>query len=164
MSIGCRKWHDALLEAALTGIPASILREHLSECSRCTEEWIALRAKQERLDSLLPLLVQDAEPSPEFRAQVVAAASEKHQKDRRRLWQFAAAAAVLVAALGIGIGQRERARTNISANDHAAAQKLAEWRAPTDVLLVAPAPEMLEATPRLGEWYFQVPANKDWEE
>jgi len=164
MTTDCKKWHDALLDAALTGIPENELGRHLSGCSRCTQQLTELRSKRERMDALLPLVVQGNEPSPGFRARVVAAASEKDQKHRRRFWPLAAAAAVLVAALGIGIGQLERSRTYISANEHVAAQKLAEWRAPTDVLLEAPAPETQEALPKLGESYFQVPTNKDWEE
>ncbi len=164
MTGDCTKWHEELLDAALTGNPASGLNEHLAECSRCAEEWTALRSKRERMDAILPLLAQGEEPSAGFRARVVAAASEQHQQDRRRLWQLAAAAAVLVAAIGIGVVELRQSRTNLSANDHAAAQKLADWRAPSDVLLQAPEQEMLNATPRLGESYFQVPAKKDWEE
>ena len=164
MTGDCGKWRDELSGAALTGNPAHGLNEHLAECSRCADKWSALRAKRERMDAILPFLAQGEEPSPGFPARVVAAASEKQQNDRRRLWQLAATAAVLVAVIGIGMSQLRQSRTNISANDHAAAQKLGEWRAPSDVLLQAPEQGMLDATPRLGDSYFQVPAKKDWEE
>jgi len=39
----------------------------------------------------------------------------------------------------------------------AAAQKLAEWRAPSDSLLATPGQEILRTTPKLGESYLNVP-------
>jgi hypothetical protein len=46
----------------------------------------------------------------------------------------------------------------------AAAEKLAEWRAPSDVLLETPGQEILRTTPRLGESYLRVPVKTDQEE
>jgi hypothetical protein len=53
----------------------------------------------------------------------------------------------------------ERAGTDL-----AAAQKLAEWRAPSDVLLATPGQEILRTSPKLGESYLRVPAKKNEEE
>ena len=52
----------------------------------------------------------------------------------------------------------------IPVDELAAAQKLAEWRAPSDGLLVTPGQEMLLTMPRLGESYLNVPLKKDEEE
>ncbi len=46
----------------------------------------------------------------------------------------------------------------------AAAEKLVEWRAPSDVLLETPGRDILRATPRLGESYLHVPVKTDEEE
>ncbi len=46
----------------------------------------------------------------------------------------------------------------------AAAEKLAEWRAPSDVLLETPGREILRTTPRLGESYLHVPVKTNEEE
>jgi predicted anti-sigma-YlaC factor YlaD len=164
MNVDCREWKDELLDAALTGTPSSRLDEHLRECSGCMEKWTELRAKRERMDVLLPQLAQGAEPTPGFHARVLAAANETREKQVRRLWQLAAAAVVVAAALGLGVRLRDRTQTHLSVDDKSAAQKLADWRAPTDVLLQAPEQEMLKATPRLGDSYFALPADKDSEE
>lgn len=42
--------------------------------------------------------------------------------------------------------------------------KLADWRAPSDVLLQTPGREILWTTPRLGESYLHLPAKTDKEE
>jgi len=52
----------------------------------------------------------------------------------------------------------------IPGDELAAAQKLAEWRAPSDGLLVTPGQEILRTMPRLGESYLNVPAKTDEEE
>ena len=46
----------------------------------------------------------------------------------------------------------------------AAAEKLADWRAPSDVLLETPGREILRTTPRLGESYLHAPVKTDKEE
>jgi hypothetical protein len=46
------------------------------------------------------------------------------------------------------------------AEELAAAQKLAEWRAPSDSLLKTPGQEILKTTPKLGDAYFPVSVNK----
>lgn len=46
----------------------------------------------------------------------------------------------------------------------AAAERLAEWRAPSDGLLATPGQEMLRTMPRLGESYLNVPVKTEEEE
>ena len=74
MKHDCAKWNDHLLEAALTGTAAGGLEEHLLNCAECAKELAALRARRERLDALLPLMAQGAEPPAGFHARVLAAA------------------------------------------------------------------------------------------
>ena len=164
----CAKWKDALLETALTGVAASGLREHMLTCDDCTAELAELRAKRERMDILLPRVAQGAEPSAEFRARVLAAteaAGETGHGARWRGWQRAAAlAAILVVTLVIGLTMHRREARTVPRSELEAAQKLSEWRAPSDVLLETPGLGILRTTPRLGESYLRVPAKTEKEE
>jgi anti-sigma factor RsiW len=161
MKNDCTKWKDQLLEGALTGTVAGDLQQHLLTCASCTEEFSSLRSRHERLDALLPLVAQGAEPSPEFRARVLAAA-EAAGKARRTpswlAWGLATVAAGIVAALITSFALRSRTLQRVPMAELAAAQKLAEWRAPSDTLLDTPGRELLRSTPKLGVSYLQVPA------
>jgi anti-sigma factor RsiW len=163
MKNACKKWKDQLLEAALTGARSGDLEVHLRTCQACAAELQELEAVRAQQDSLLPLLVRGAEPSPRFRARVLAAAetsAERKGAPRWRVWTLigAAAVAAVVFMLQRGTVRKEEAQ------ELAAAQKLAEWRAPSDSLLKTPGQEILKETPRLGEPYLTVPMNKGEEE
>lgn len=167
MKNDCTQWKDQLLEAALTGAAASGLEEHVLKCANCAEELAALRARRERLDALLPLVAQGAEPSPEFRVRVLAAAGAASEAKRGRpwrVWGLAGATAMIVATLMIGVTLHRRAVVTVPKTELAVAQKLVEWRAPSDVLLKTPGQEILRTTPRLGESYLPVPVKRDEEE
>ncbi len=159
MKKACEKWRDHLLEAALRGAPAKGLEEHLRACTNCSEVLSELQARQARLDALLPLAAQGSGPSVDFRARVLAAAEAAGDGKRARPWRastLAGATAVILAALVIGVTSYRRTAT-VPGDELAAAQKLAEWRAPSDVLLAHPGPEILRKMPRLGESYLDVP-------
>jgi hypothetical protein len=167
MKDACEKWKDQLLEAALTGAMAKDLEEHLRSCVKCSAELDEVRARAARLDALLPLVAQGAEPSADFRARVLAAAGAAGEGKRSRswrMWTLAGAAAVVAVVLMIAVTLQRRTERMISVRELAAAQKLAEWRAPSDGLLVTPGQEMLRTTPRLGESYLNVPVKMDEEE
>ncbi len=167
MKNACEKWKDQLVEAALTGTPAEDLKEHLRSCANCSAELDEFRARNERLDELLPLVVQGAEPSANFRARVLAATGAANERQRARpwrVWTLAAATAVIVGVLIVGLMLRRRNGPTVPEEELAAAQKLAEWRAPSDGLLVTPGHEILETMPRLGKSYLNVPAKIDEEE
>jgi anti-sigma factor RsiW len=167
MKNDCTEWKDQLLEAALTGTATAGLKEHVLKCANCAEELAALRARRERLDAVLPLVAQGAEPPAEFRARVLAAseaASEAKRGRPWRVWGLAAAMAVIVATLLIDVTLHRRTVRTVPETELAAAEKLAEWRAPSDVLLETPGREILRTTPRLGESYLHVPAKTDEEE
>ena len=167
MKNACEKWQHQLLEAALTGAAAKDLEEHLRSCAKCSAELDELRARNTRLDELLPLVGQGAEPSANFRARVLAAAeaaSEGKRARRWRVWTLAGAAAVVVVVLMIAVTLQRRTVRMIPGDELAAAQKLAEWRAPSDGLLVTPGQEILRTMPRLGESYLNLAVKTDEEE
>jgi anti-sigma factor RsiW len=169
MKNACEKWKDPLREAALTGTTAKELEEHLRSCAKCAAELDEVRARAERLDALLPLVAQGAEHSADFRARVLAAATKEAKRARPwRVWTLAAATAASV-VLMIGAAMYWRAAhggvaQTIQDTKVAAVQKLAEWRAPSDSLLVTPGQEILRTMPKLGESYLNVPAKTDEEE
>ena len=167
MKNDCAKCRDLLLEAALTGTAVDVLEEHLKKCADCARELAALRARRERLDTLLPLVARAAEPPVGFRARVLAAAeaaSERKGVRPWRVWVLAGATAAVVAALMTGLTLQRRAARTVPDGELVAAEKLAEWRAPSDVLLETPGQEILRTMPRLGESYLKVAAKKDEEE
>jgi anti-sigma factor RsiW len=163
----CVKWKNELLEAALARTTRRDLEEHLRQCSDCAEELTALRARRERLDALLPLVAQGAEPGADFRARVLGAAEAAGQASAARVWRawaFAGATAIVLVTLATGLTLRWRTARTVAAAELAAAQKLAEWQAPSDVLLQSPGRGILGSTPRLGESYLQLPAKMNKEE
>jgi hypothetical protein len=167
MKNACEVWKDQLLEAALTGSLTAGLEEHLRTCAICSEELDNVRARKARLDALLPLVVQGSEPSADFRARVLAAAEAAREGKRPRPWRawtLTGATAVVVVVLMLGVTLQRRTARMIPGDELAAAQKLAEWRAPSDALLATPGQEIVKTTPKLGESYLNVPVKKDEEE
>jgi hypothetical protein len=164
MTNDCTKWKNQLLETALAGKPPGGLEEHLSHCADCTTELAALRARREQMDALLPLVAQGAEPPPEFRARVLAAAQDASATTHvpfLRGWALAGTIAAFVAALTIGLSLRQRSGLVLPQTELSAAEKLAQWRAPSDVLLESPGREILRTMPRLDESYLHVPVKPD---
>lgn len=167
MKNACEKWKDQLLEAALTASTAKDLEEHLRSCANCSAELDELRARKARLDALLPLVAQRAEPPADFQARVLAAARATNEGKRARpwrVWTLAGATALVVVVLMIGVILQRRAARMIPGDELAAAQKLAEWRAPSDGLLRTPGQEILKTMPKLGNSYLNVPVKTDEEE
>jgi hypothetical protein len=165
MKNACEIWKDQLLEAALTGSLTVGLEAHLRTCAICSEELENVRARKARLDTLLPLVAQGSEPSADFRARVLAAAAREGKRARPwRVWTLAGATAVVVMVLVIAVALQRRTARMIPEDELAAAQKLAEWRAPSDGLLVTPGQEILRTMPKLGESYLNVPVKTDEEE
>lgn len=163
MTNACAKWKDQLLEAALTGARPKDLELHLRDCRGCASELRELEAIRARQDSLLPLLVRGSQPSPGFRARVLAAAETDGERKRAPRWRVWALAGATVAVATVILVQRGTVRKD-EAEELAAAQKLVEWRAPSDSLLKTPGQEILKTTPKLGESYLPIPLSKVEEE
>jgi anti-sigma factor RsiW len=167
MKNACKKWKNLLLEAALAAAAPKDLEEHLQNCANCSAELDEIRARKVRLDALLPLVAQGAEPPADFRARVLAAAESAREGKRARPWRpwtLAGATAAVVALLLVGLMMVRRNRPTVPEDELAAAQKLAEWRAPSDGLLVTPEQEILKTTVKLGNSYLRVPVKTDEEE
>jgi hypothetical protein len=166
MKNDCTKWHDPLVDAVLTGTVSAGLQAHLSACAVCTEQFLAFQARRERLDAMLPLVAQGAEPSPDFRARVLAAAEASSQAKRTPpwlAWGLAGGTALLVAALITSFALRSRTSPPVPQAELATAQKLAQWRAPSDIFLETPGRELLRSTPKLGVSYLPVATKTDKE-
>jgi anti-sigma factor RsiW len=167
MKNACKEWKDQLIETALTGTAPKVLEEHLQSCADCGAQLKELRARRERLDVLLPLVAQRAEPSRDFRARVLAAAESAREEKRARpwrVWTLAGATAVAVVALMAGPSLLKKNERMVPQNELEAAQKLAEWRAPSDSLLRTPGQELMKSTPKLGNSYLNIPAKANEEE
>lgn len=167
MKNACEKWKDRLLEAALTGATAKDLAAHLRTCADCAAELKTLEARRARLDTFLPLVARGSEPSADFQARVLAAANAANQRKRVprwRMWTLAGAAATAATVLVLGTVWYRGTERKMQARELAAAQKLAEWRAPSDSLLATPGEEILRTTPKLGESYLSVPVKEVEEE
>lgn len=163
MTNACGKWKDQLLEAALTGARPEDFELHLRNCKWCEAELRELEALRARQDSLLPLLAGGSQPSPDFRARVLAAAEAESERKRAPRWRVWALVGATAATATVFMLQRSAVRKD-DAKELAGAQRLAEWRAPSDSLLKTPGQEILKATPKLGESYLSVPVSKVEEE
>lgn len=165
MKAACEKWKDELLEAALMEATTPELAEHLRMCASCAEEWKALEARKARLDHLLPQLIRGVRPPSNFHARVMAAvgASKRQRILRWQIWTLAGATVAVAVLVAVTAWYRGTER-KISPEELATAQRLAEWRAPSDSLLATPGQEILKTTPRLGETYLTVPVNEMKEE
>jgi hypothetical protein len=160
MKNDCGKFKDLLLEAALSGVVMDELQAHLQNCGGCSSELTKLRVRRERLDELLPCVAREKEPSAGFRARVLAAAESVREEraHRWRVWIVAGATAAIAAALAIGFALERRNSRTLPDGELMVAEKLAQWQAPSDVLLATPGRELLRTTPKLGESYLKVAA------
>ena len=71
---------------------------------------------------------------------------------------------MVVATLIIAVSLRHKTAQTSPPAELAAAEKLAEWQPPSDILLRTPGQEILRTTPRLGESYVNIPIKAREEE
>lgn len=152
----CRNWHDRLLDYTLAGLPfarVAEIQEHLQGCASCAAAVNELKQRQQQLETGLAQLVHAAEPSPAFRARLLAAVDEVAQPAVwRPAWKGVVLAVALLALAALflpGLADRWQAATDV-----AGAAALSRWRSPTASLLRSPADALLQEPPRLGEFYF----------
>jgi hypothetical protein len=157
MKNSCEKWQDALRGAALTGASTPELSTHLQTCVNCSETLKNLEARKARLDALLPMVARGSQPSPDFRARVLAAAEAADGRKHGRAWRIWALAGASAALAVLVVVVSLRRQPSVSPAELAAAQKLAEWRAPSDAFLATPGRDLLLSTPKLGQSYLHVP-------
>ncbi|MFQ5723929.1 MAG: hypothetical protein ACE5G6_05505 [Terriglobia bacterium] len=157
----CRDWHDRLLDYTLGAVSVSVdpVVEHVQHCAGCAATLAEFRARRAQLDAALGQLLEGAEPSPAFRARVLAAAETSAMSWLGRpAWVGVLAAAgvlVLAAVLLPELGERRASPTRSRPPSVVA---LSEWRSPTESLLRSPGGELLWSTPSLGEFYFPLPS------
>lgn len=160
----CREWKDRLLETALgapvhgepvQGEPADArLAAHLRACAGCAAALEELAARRAQMDAAVRQLVGGAEPSPAFRARVLAAAETLPVTGAGQpAWLGALAAVAVMVLAGVLLQPPAPAPRP--------APSLSEWRSPTDWLLRTPGDELLRSTPRVGDFYFPLESEKD---
>lgn len=154
----CPAWRDPLLDFVLGGLgPVAVreLEDHLRVCPPCADALVELRARAQELDAALTQFVRRAEPSPDFRARVLAALDARPSPALHGLAAQAALAAaalfLLAGALLPSLGPRLAGRPQPEPHPVLA---LSTWRSPTESLLRSPASSLLNSTPRFGEFYF----------
>lgn len=153
----CRQWKDSLLDfvlGALTGTEARAVEQHLTDCPRCAATLKGLRARAEVLDAAVHQLVREADPSPSLEARLwerLAAHAERATWLQTWLRPLVAAGALMLAVVLLRGPQTRAPETSPPARQPGAT--LSGWRSPTESLLRAPGGELLESTPRLGEFY-----------
>jgi hypothetical protein len=159
MKDSCEKWQNPLREAALTGTNTPELLAHLQTCANCSETLKDLEVRKARLDALLPMVARGSQPSADFRARVLAAAQTADEKKGIRPWRIWAltGASAALAVLVIVVALRRQTQSSVLPSELAAAQKLAEWRAPSDAFLATPGQDLLRTVPKLGQSYLHVP-------
>lgn len=160
MKNDCGRWKNELLEAALAGTVTPELELHLASCGECAKALGALRERRERLDALLPRVARGAEPPANLGAKVLAAAQAAERQGsvaRRWTWRLVAATAVIAAVVTAALVVRRIPPRANPDPEIAAAERLAQWQAPSDALLETPGYEVLRSTPKLGETYLQTP-------
>jgi len=145
----CREWKDRLLDVALGAPVEAKLEAHLGACPACAAAFANWRARRERLDAALHQLVRGAEPSPAFRARVLAASETVPAAGPAQpAWVGALAAVAVVLLAGMLLDQPASPPRRVTS--------LSEWRSPTDWLLRTPGDELLRSTPRVGDFYFSL--------
>lgn len=147
----CNTWKNRLLDYALGDTERPEVESHSKICPDCSAALETLHQQQEQIDAGLRHLVRAGQPSPGFRARVLAA-SETRPAWGHVGWAGAVAAlAVLVLAVLFLNPSRPKPDPAMLA-----AEDLSRWHSPTEMLLISPADEWLDSTPRLGEYYFSL--------
>jgi hypothetical protein len=163
MTNGCPDRKDQLFEAALGAEATAEFARHLLTCLRCTGALTALRMRREQLDLLLPQISSGAELPADFRARVLSAV-EKREPSRRFRWRLALAGAAAVATIVLALVVRDAWVRRLQDASLVPVERIAQWRAPSDVFLETPGRRNLQTGPRLGDSIVNLPVTQKQED
>ncbi len=161
------RWNDCLIDwvfSALGETERHEVESHVETCGACRIAVRTLQKQRDTIDGSVGELVR-CEPSPRFRARLLAeVASSSHTPGARWAWvalatALAAAVAVVLLQDGSNLDPDEELRT-----PRESAALITNWRPPTDSLTRMPEPAGLAAPLRFGEFYFafpRAPANEE---
>ena len=155
--IGCDKWRDDLLDAALGLRAASGLEEHLVSCSACREALAGLRERSQQMEAGVHSLVNAEGPSAAFRGRLIESIEARRASGfgwRGPGGVLVASAALAVLGIMLTLSVNRRGGPGDSATPRSTGMAISEWRSPTDAVLRSSAADFLRSSPRLGETYF----------
>lgn len=141
------KWNDPLLDLAL-GVESLEAERHVRDCVSCAAALAFLRADASVLDEALAVL-SNPEPSPSFRAQVLADVSEATSRSAWR-WVWLGATSAALVGIAFVVVTTTPTRQPESMFDPG----LANWHSPTADLLYSASYEQLQQGPHLGGFHF----------
>ena len=174
------RWNDRLIgwvlsagdETHIIEAERREIQSHLETCDACRSAVRALKERREKLDGSVSELVR-FEPSPEFRARLLAAvassspaSSQAPSHALRARWAWVGLATAFAGAAGVVLFQG-RAAHDVNEELQAlreSAAMITNWRPPTDRLTRLPRPTGLPAPLRFGEFYFTFPGGPVVEE
>lgn len=151
------EWKEGLLDLALGASVSRELEAHLKTCPACSEALAELRACRQQMDEVLPEMMRGIEPSPAFRARLIASLEEHPLRTRGwPTWASVTATVAVVVAVALLLISPRRWRTSPRGQHRVSVVRvgLAEWQSPTAHLLHSPANDLPQAGPQLGKFYF----------
>ena len=163
----CPSWKDRLLDyaldapAVLDATARSEVEEHVKACPACAEALRTWRGRRQEMDAGLGGLARGGEPPSGFRARTLARIKAAPAPLPWRLaWAGAPAALVLIAlAAAWSLYRSGGTSIELRREQWVATRELVEWRSPTESLMRSSLGELLQSTPRLGDFYIPLSPN-----
>ena len=132
------------------------IQSHLETCGACRSTVRILKEQREKLDDSVAELVR-CEPSPEFRARLLATVSSSSQAPWAR-WARVGLATAVAAAVGVWLQGRATRDAHEELRVLQSAAMITNWRPPTDSLTRLPGRMGSPSPLRFGEFYFNFPS------
>ncbi len=154
------RWREELVDHAVGSPASSALAEHLRSCAVCSE---ALREWKARMDQIAAGIRQMAASEPSAGAALRVMAEVRSRRPRVWLpkwrWATATLSGLAIISASFIYAWRAREQRNQAERTLAAAAAIGRWKSPTEGLLRSPADRWLKATPRLGQYFYQLKTN-----
>jgi hypothetical protein len=163
MTNGSPERKDQQFETALGADAAAEFAEHLLTCRGCAEALSALRMRWEKLERLLPQITSGAGLPTDFRARVLSAV-ETSEPSRRFRWRLVFAGVAVAAAVVLALAVRDAWVRRRDDARLVPVERIAQWRAPSDVFLETPGRRNLQTGPRLGDSIVNLPVTQKQED